>query len=58
MGGDPVHLGADAGPSLLMVVVCCWPLVRWLRDLVGTVDAARPPFWPEEAAPAPVIMRP
>jgi len=33
-------------------------LVRWLRDLIGTVDAARPTFWPEEAAPAPVIMRP
>jgi len=56
--GDPVHLGADAGPSLVMVAGCCWLLVRWLHLLADTVDAVRPTFWPVESPPPPVIMRP
>lgn len=48
VGGDPVDLGADAGPSLVMLAVCGWLLVRWLRDLADTFDAVRPTFWPAE----------
>jgi hypothetical protein len=46
---QPVHLGADAGPSLLMLAVCGALLVRWLRALTRTTDAVRPTFWPEES---------
>jgi hypothetical protein len=28
--GTAVHLGADAGPSLVMLVACCWLLRVWL----------------------------
>lgn len=56
--GDDVTLGADAGPSLVMVAVCCWLLVRWLRALADTFDAVRPTFWPDETGQLPAIMRP
>ncbi len=55
--GDDLTLGADAGPSLVMVAVCCWLLVRWLRALADTFDAVRPTFWPDETEHLPVIMR-
>jgi len=56
--GDRVTLGADAGPSLVMVVACWWLLVRWLGVLADTFEAVRPTFWPDETEPAPAIMRP
>lgn len=56
--GDPVRLGVDAGPSLLMVAVCCWLLLRRLRLPADTFDAVRPTFWPDENGPLPAIMRP
>jgi hypothetical protein len=56
--GDKLTLGADAGPSLVMVGVCCWLLVRWLAVLADTFDAVRPTFWPDEVDPLPAIMRP
>jgi hypothetical protein len=46
--GDDVQLGADAGPSLVMVAVCCGLLTRWLRVLADPTDAVRPTFWPDE----------
>jgi hypothetical protein len=43
-----VRLGADAGPSVVMVGICGWLLLRWKRELAGTVDAVRATFWPDE----------
>jgi hypothetical protein len=36
VSGDDVHLGPDAGPSLLLLVLSGWLVVRWLRSLPGT----------------------
>lgn len=42
-----VKLGPDAGPSLLMVAVCCWLLARWVREMtLIDLPAVRPTFWP------------
>lgn len=50
VGGSSVSLGPDAGPSLVMVAVSCWLLVRWVRELGGAgADAVRPTFWPPES---------
>jgi hypothetical protein len=47
LGDSDVTLGPDAGPSLVMVAVCCWLLVRWLREVTTAgPDAVRPTFWP------------
>jgi hypothetical protein len=43
-----VRLGADAGPSVVMVGICGWLLLRWKRELAGTFDAVRATFWPDE----------
>jgi hypothetical protein len=49
LGDSHVTFGPDAGPSLVMVAVCCWLLVRWLREMaVAGRDAVRPTFWPVE----------
>ncbi|MDX6359540.1 MAG: hypothetical protein QOH37_2594 [Nocardioidaceae bacterium] len=49
LGDSDVTLGPDAGPSLVMVAVCCWLLVRWLREMAAAgPDAMRPTFWPTE----------
>jgi hypothetical protein len=49
--GDHVDLGADAGPSLVMLAVCGWLLVRWLHDLADASDGVRPTFWPADPGP-------
>lgn len=49
VGDSDVTLGPDAGPSLVMVAVCCWLLVRWMRELAGAGPrAVRPTFWPAD----------
>ena len=40
--GDAVHLGPDAGPSLLLLVLSAWLVVRWLRSLGGAAPAPSP----------------
>jgi len=49
--GDHVALGADAGPSLVMLAFCGWLLVRWLRDLADASDGVRTTFWPADPGP-------
>lgn len=49
LGDSDVELGPDAGPSLVMVAVCCWLLGQWLRELsTSGPDAVRTTFWPAE----------
>ena len=44
--GADVHLGADAGPSLLMLAVCAALVGRWWRALsVDEQHFVRPTFW-------------
>ena len=46
--GDDVSLGADAGPSLVMVGVCVWLATRWWRALPVSVPGRRAHLWPDE----------
>lgn len=47
--GAEVHLGADAGPSLLMVAVCIAIVGRWWHALSPDPTAfVRPTFWEPE----------
>ncbi len=40
--GEDVELGADAGPSVLMLVASAWLLVRWLRALTPARTTGSP----------------
>jgi hypothetical protein len=44
--GDDVQLGPDAGPSTVMLAVCCWLLVRWAKALGRVPGGTRPVMWP------------
>jgi hypothetical protein len=44
--GDDVHLGPDAGPSTVMLVLCCWLVVRWGRRLERVTRPTRAVVWP------------
>jgi len=46
--GDDVSLGADAGPSLVMVGICAWLATRWWRALPVPGPGRRATLWPEE----------
>ena len=46
--GDDVSLGADAGPSLVMVGVCVWLAVLWWRALPVSGPGRRAHLWPDE----------
>ncbi len=46
--GDDVSLGADAGPSLVMVGVCVWLAVLWWRALPVSGSGRRAHLWPDE----------
>lgn len=44
--GETLHLGPDAGPSLLLLVVSVWLTVRWLRGLRADERTfLRPGLW-------------
>ena len=44
--GETLHLGPDAGPSLLLLVVSAWLTVRWLRGLHADERTfLRPGLW-------------
>lgn len=45
--GDEVSLGADAGPSVVMVGVCVWLATRWWRALPVRGGGRRDHLWPE-----------
>jgi len=45
--GDEVSLGADAGPSVVMVGVCVWLATRWWRALAVRGGGRRDHLWPE-----------
>ena len=44
--GDDVHLGADAVPSLVMLGLCVWLLLRWWDSLHAVGAGRRETFWP------------
>lgn len=46
--GDHVQPGPDAGPSTVMVALCCWLLGRWVADLDQVRRATRDVVWPSE----------
>jgi hypothetical protein len=46
--GDDVSLGADAGPSLVMVAVCVWLARRWWLALPVAGPGRRPHLWPDD----------
>ena len=53
MTGRDLHLGPDAGPSLALLVPCCWLALRWTRALrPAHPDFLRPALW-EETDPSP-----
>jgi hypothetical protein len=46
--GDDVDLGADAGPSLLMVAMCVWLATRWWRALPVAGAGRRAHIWTDD----------
>jgi hypothetical protein len=53
MSGDDPHLGADAGPSLVMLVVSGWLVRRWLAQYAGGRPPVRTTIWSPEPAVTP-----
>lgn len=51
---DDVRLGPDAGPSTVMLALCCWLLVRWARGLGHVSGGTRAVIWPPAGNSHPV----